>query len=86
MFDMAKTKTTIYIDAEVMRAARILAARSGRRDSDVVEDALREYTGLAVVERVRSRNSDLSAEDALALANEELHAMRRERGEQAPSA
>jgi hypothetical protein len=86
MLDMAKTKTTIYIDAEVMRATRILAARSGRRDSDVVEDALREYTGLAVVERVRSRNSDLSAEEALALANEELHAMRRERSEQAPSA
>jgi hypothetical protein len=85
MTRVAKTKTTIYVDAEVMRAARILAARSGRRDSDVVEDALREYTGLAVVERVRSLNSDLSAEDALTLANEELHAMRRERGEQAPS-
>lgn len=45
-----------YIDADVMRVARILAARSGRRDSEVVENALREYAGLAVVERVRSRN------------------------------
>ena len=85
MHEMAKTKTTIYIDADVMRAARILAARSGRRDSEVVEDALREYAGLAVVERVRDRNRDLSAEEALALASEELHALRRERGEQAPS-
>lgn len=76
---MAKTKTTIYIDADVLRAARILAARSGRRDSDVVEEALREYAGLAVVDRVRSRNRDLSAEDALALAYEELNATRRER-------
>lgn len=86
MLVMAKTKTTIYVDADVMRAARVLAARSGRRDSEVVEDALREYAGLAVVERVRERNRDLSAEDALALASEELHALRRERGEQAPSA
>lgn len=76
---MAKTKTTVYIDADVLRAARILAARSGRRDSDVVEEALREYAGLAVVDRVRSRNSGLSAKDALALAYEELNAARRER-------
>ncbi|MGD0715756.1 MAG: hypothetical protein ABSB24_16445 [Gaiellaceae bacterium] len=82
---MAKTKTTVYIDDEVLRAARILAARSGRRDSEVVEEALREYAGLAVVERVRSRNSDLSGEEALKLAYEELHAMRRERRHQASS-
>ena len=85
MIMMAKTKTTFYVDADVMRAARILAARSGRRDSEVVEDALREYAGLAVVERVRDRNRDLSAEEALVLAGDELHALRRERGEQAPS-
>jgi hypothetical protein len=38
-----------------------------------------------VVERVRSRNSDLSGEEALELAYEELHAMRRERSRQAGS-
>ena len=76
---MPKVKTTIYIDADVLRAARILAARSGKRDSAVVEDALREYAGLAVIDRVRGRNADLSAKEALELAYRELHAMRRER-------
>jgi hypothetical protein len=41
--------------------------------------ALREYAGLAVIDRVRSRNADLSSDEALALAYDELHAMRRER-------
>ena len=80
---MPKAKTTIYIDADVLRSARILAARSGRRDSDVVEEALREYAGLALVDRVRSRNTDLSAEEAVALAYDELHAMRQERRDRA---
>jgi hypothetical protein len=77
---MARSKTTIYLDPQVLRATRIAAARAGKRDSDVVEDALREYLGLAVIDRVRSR-SDLDAEEAMRLAYEELHAMRRERRE-----
>lgn len=76
---MGKSKTTIYIDEDVLRSTRILAARSGKRDSEVVEAALREYAGLSVIDRVRSQNADLSAEDALTLAYKELHAMRRDR-------
>lgn len=72
---MAKRKTTMYVDEEVLRAARIMAARTGKRDSQVVEDALREYLGFAVVARVRDR-SDLAPEEAEKLAYEELHASR----------
>jgi hypothetical protein len=72
---MAKRKTTIYVDEEVLRAARVTAARTGKRDSQIVEEALREYLGLGVLERVWGR-STLSEEDALALAYEELHASR----------
>jgi hypothetical protein len=72
---MAKRKTTIYVDEEILRAARVAAARSGKRDSQIVEEALREYLGLGVVNRVWSR-SRLSEDDALALAYEELHASR----------
>ncbi len=75
---MARSKTTIYLDPQVLRATRIAAARAGKRDSDVVEDALREYLGLAVIDRIRSR-SDRDEEEAMRLAYEELHAMRRER-------
>lgn len=75
---MARAKTTIYLDPQVLRATRVAAARAGKRDSDVVEDALREYLGLAVIDRIRSR-SDLGANEAMELAYDELHAMRRER-------
>jgi hypothetical protein len=75
---MARTKATVYLDPEVLRATRIRAARTGKRDSDVVEEALRQYLGLAVVERIRSR-FDVDEEEAMRIANDELHAMRRER-------
>jgi hypothetical protein len=75
---MPRTKATVYLDPEVLRAARIRAARTGKRDSDVVEEALRQHLGLAGVDRMRS-TSDLDPEEAMRLANEELHALRRER-------
>jgi hypothetical protein len=75
---MARSKATVYLDPDVLRATRIRAARTGQRDSDVVEDALREYLGLAVVDRVRAR-SDLTGDEAMALAYAELHAERKTR-------
>ena len=72
---MAKRKTTVYVDDEVLRAARIRAARAGKRDSDIVEEALRAYLGFDAIRSVRAR-SDLSEEQALRLANEEVHASR----------
>jgi hypothetical protein len=77
---MPRTKATVYLDPEVLRATRVRAARTGKRDSDVVEEALREYLGLAVVDRIRAR-FDLDDEEAMRIANEELHTMRRERRE-----
>ncbi len=72
---MARTKTTVYLDPEVLRAARIMAARTGRRDSDVVEEALRSYLGIEVVDRVHERSA-LGPDEAEALAYRELHASR----------
>ena len=56
---------------------RVAAARSGKRDSDVVEEALRRYLGFALLDQVWAR-SDLTEEEALQLAYEELAAMRAE--------
>jgi predicted transcriptional regulator len=75
MMGMARRPTTLYLDDEILRAARAMAARSERDESRVVEDALRSYLGLTVVEEVW-RRSDLSEEQALALADEEKHAAR----------
>jgi hypothetical protein len=75
---MARAKATVYLDPEVLRAARVQAARTGKRDSDVVEEALREYLGLALLQRIWE-NADLSEDEALELAYDELHAMRADR-------
>lgn len=74
----AKKKVTFYLDEDVLRAARVRAARGDRRDSEIVEDALRAYLGFDVVERVWAR-SNLNEDEAMKLAVSEIHALRDEK-------
>jgi hypothetical protein len=77
---MAKTRTTLTVDEEVLRAVRIKAARTGKRDSEVIEESLRRDLGLDELERIWARVKPLPGDDdGLALAYEELHAMRGEK-------
>jgi len=74
---MARERATVYLESNVLRAARVMAARTGKRDSDVVEDALRRYLGINVLEEIWSASpADLTGDEALALANRELHQAR----------
>ncbi len=73
----SRKKVTFYLDEDVLRAARVRAARSDRRDSEIVEEALRAHLGFDLVERVWAR-SDLDGDEAMRLAVSELHAMRDE--------
>lgn len=73
---MPKARTTITLDEKVLRAVRVKAARSGRRDSDVIEEALRRDLGLDLLERVWE-SADLDEEEALRIAVEEQHKARR---------
>ena len=75
---MAKKKTTVYLDESVLRATKVFAARTGRREYEIVDAALRGYLGLSAVEAVWQR-SPLTEEEATQLAYQELQAMRRER-------
>ncbi len=59
-----------------MRAAKVAAARSGKKDYEVFEEALRLYLGVEVLERVWKRNR-LTERQALDLAYRELRASRR---------
>ena len=72
---MSKTKTTVYIDENLLKAAKIAAVRQGKKEYEVFEEALREHLGIAAVEHVWTR-SDLDPDEALALAYEEVHASR----------
>lgn len=72
---MTKVRTTLTIDEDVLRAVRVRAARTGKGDSAVIEDALRRDLGLDVLERIWQRADD-GEEQALALAVEAQHATR----------
>ncbi len=75
---MTKVRTTLTIDESVMRAVRLRAARSGRGESNVIEEALRRDLGLDLLERLWQRN-ELPEEEAVALAVEAQHKTRRGR-------
>lgn len=72
---MTKTRTTLTIDVEVLRAVKIRAARSGKGDSEVIEEALRRELRLDLFDRLWERN-DLSEDDAMAISLEAQHATR----------
>jgi hypothetical protein len=77
---MPKTRTTLTVDADVLRAVRIKAARTGKRDSEVIEESLRRDLGLSVFEEIWAKvKNPLSEEEAMKLAYSEIHAMRAER-------
>ena len=75
---MAKTRTTLTIDEETLRAVKVRAARTGKGDSEIIEEALRRQLGLDLLDRLWARN-DLSEDEAAALAVEAQHATRRRR-------
>lgn len=77
---MQKQRATFSLDSDVLRATRVAAARAGRRDSELVEEALRSYLSIGVLEEIwKSRPADapeLSDDEALKLARDEQHAAR----------
>lgn len=75
---MSKTRTTVTIDEDVLRAVKLRAASSGRGDSEVIEEALRAQLGLDFLDAMWARAS-LGDEDAAALAVEAQHKTRRRR-------
>jgi len=75
---MPKVRTTLTIDERVLRAAKVKAARTGKSDSEVIEEALRRDLGFELLERIWAR-SDLTEDQATELAVSEIHKMRAER-------
>ncbi len=78
---VAKRKLTVYLDPEIARAAKVRAARLDKRDSEVIEDALRAHLRIAALDEAQ-RLSTLTDDKALELANAEVHAARSERRKQ----
>jgi hypothetical protein len=75
---MAKVRTTLTIDEDVLRWVKIRAARMGKGDSQVIEESLRRDLGLDLLERLWERNQ-LGEDEAVDLAVEAQHETRRDR-------
>jgi Arc/MetJ family transcription regulator len=70
---------TIDVDASLLAETRdAMKPSAGAADAEVVERALRAYLGRRALDASQAM-SGLSEGEALRVANEELHAMRRER-------
>lgn len=77
MHPMATTRTTVTLDDDVLRAVRIRAARTGQRDSEVIQAALRRDLALDLLDELWAEN-DLDEDEAVALALEAQAAVRTE--------
>lgn len=75
---MTKTRTTLTIEEELLRAVKVRAARTGKGDSEVIEEAVRRHLGLDLLDRLWDKN-DLDEQAAMDLAVEAQHETRRRR-------
>jgi metal-responsive CopG/Arc/MetJ family transcriptional regulator len=73
---MPKTRTTLTIDEEVLRAVKVRAARTGKGESEVIEEAVRKDLGLDLLDRLWARN-DLTEDEGMDLAIEAQQAARK---------
>ena len=75
-------EAAVYIDETLLRPTKVAAARSGKREHEILEEALRKHLGLAkAVEHIwfRHNQEEPPSEDKAArVAAEELAAMRSE--------
>jgi gamma-glutamyl:cysteine ligase YbdK (ATP-grasp superfamily) len=76
---MAKARTTVSLDQDVFRAVKIKAARTGKRDSEVIEESLRRDLGLDDLADIWAKVRPAAEGSGLKLAADELRAMREER-------
>lgn len=73
-----RAKTTVYIDSELLRAVKVAAARTGKREYGVFEQALCRFLGWELLDRVPDRSSpELDEDEALSLAYRKLREARR---------
>ena len=69
-----KRQTTIYIEDSILQALKIAAARSQKHDYEVIEQALRTYLGMELLQRT---GSSLGEKKAMTVAYRELHRSRK---------
>ena len=71
-----KVKTTLNLDAELIRRVRVRAARLGKRDTEVYEDALRR--GLSAIDGLRDAAGASEDEEMSRVVDQAVHDVRRQ--------
>lgn len=74
---MAKTRTTLTIDEDVLRAVKLRAAATGEGESVVIEKAIRRDLGLDALTELWANVESMPEGDAMDLALEAQRAARK---------
>jgi gamma-glutamyl:cysteine ligase YbdK (ATP-grasp superfamily) len=82
---MTKTRTTVSLDETVFRAVKVKAARTGKRDSEVIEEAIRRDLGLDDLAEIWAKVTPAEEQEGRDLAASELRAVRKEKRDQGSS-
>ena len=72
---------TVTLDDDVLRAVKIKAARTGKCNSQVIEESLRRDLDLDGLDEIWAKVTPAAGEKGMELATDELRAMRKGRGE-----
>ena len=72
---MAKARTTLTVEDEVLRAVKIRAARTGKGESEVIGEALRRDLELDLLDQIWAHET-MNEDEAMALALEAQHRSR----------
>jgi hypothetical protein len=75
---MPSGRIPVEIDAELVERASRVGGPPGRGVNAVVEDALRAFLGVEVIDTVRARNRGVDPEELTALGRSELRSRRAE--------
>ena len=74
---MAKARTTLTIDENVLRAVKLRAAATGSGESRVIEDAIRRDLGLDALTELWAKGEPMPVQAAMELAQEAQKAARK---------
>ncbi len=81
---MAKTRTTLTIDEDVLRSTRVAAAHRGMKEGELIEEALRRHLGMDVFRDMWDHVPDtnfgaMSEDEIMDVVVQEQHAARKAR-------
>jgi hypothetical protein len=67
---MRRVRTTVTLSEDTLRWVKVRAAREGKGDSEVIEEALRRDRGTDIFEELWRKNKDVDPDEAMEMALE----------------